>query len=516
MVGLGSARRIAAGLAVTALVVAGPFGATAARASGTSTISGTAFQDSNRNGVQDPGEIPFAGHVVYLFNGSGSSFIASATTDSNGHYSFGGLADGAYVVGYSSSTWDSLRDTWVPTTVGGSLHPQVNVSLSGSATVNFGWRQIIRSTTAGSPISSYVGANGLQVRSYDDAVTAQTVFNDVTSGSLIGPEAAHETIQFDLGTATSTGTSVAGSPGSYTGYSAISTISWDSYLDTQDGTLFHEYGVAWSLYYAYIVQQDPTLTGYLQARGLYGNSLVGSSQIWDPREMVAEDYRELFGTSTAQAMAQMNYQIPPANQVPGLATYLSTTFRQPPAVSVSITSPATGSTVSGTITVSGGAGGAPNSVAISVDGGAFTTASGTSTWSSALNTMSLANGSHTVTARATNANGATASSQVSIRVANDVTISGLTVSPSPLKSSGSASFAISMPATVTVTITTAGGSVVKTLLTNASEPAGSVSAGWDRTNSSGKRVSSGTYVAKVVATDASGFTATSTVSFSVQ
>ena len=64
--------------------------------------------------------------------------------------------------------------------------------------------------------------------------------------------------------------------------------------------------------------------------------------------MIAEDYRQLFGTPTAAAAPQMNTSIPPANQVPGLRDFLSTTFRQAPAGSQSPPPPS-----STTLTVSG-------------------------------------------------------------------------------------------------------------------------------------------------------------------
>ena len=72
--------------------------------------------------------------------------------------------------------------------------------------------------------------------------------------------------------------------------------------------------------------------------------------------------------------------------------------------SVSISSPAAGATVSGTITVSGAAS-ARSKVELQVDSGAYQLASGTSSWSKSINTASYANGSHTLTARATNSAG---------------------------------------------------------------------------------------------------------------
>lgn len=97
------------------------------------------------------------------------------------------------------------------------------------------------------------------------------------------------------------------------------------------------------------------------------------------------------------------------------------------APSVAIASPADGSTVRGTVTVSGSASdaGGVADVDVSVDGGTFVTAGGTSNWSHALDTMGLTNASHTITARATDNSGNSRSASVTVSVAN------ATTSPSP-------------------------------------------------------------------------------------
>ncbi len=91
----------------------------------------------------------------------------------------------------------------------------------------------------------------------------------------------------------------------------------------------------------------------------------------------------------------------------------------PPAVS--ITAPASGATVSGTITVTGTASSSLSisSVQVAVDSGGFSNASGTNSWSFSLDTASLSNASHTLTAKATDSSQGTAlSSVVSITVNN--------------------------------------------------------------------------------------------------
>ena len=90
------------------------------------------------------------------------------------------------------------------------------------------------------------------------------------------------------------------------------------------------------------------------------------------------------------------------------------------APTVSITSPASGATVSGSLTISGSASDnvSVSSVSISVDGGAWATASGTTAWSFGLDTASLGNGSHTLTAKALDAAGNASTSTRTVDVEN--------------------------------------------------------------------------------------------------
>jgi hypothetical protein len=67
---------------------------------GSSTISGTVFNDANHNKVQDNGEGGLAGLMVWLHLGGhgNSGVVATTTTDSFGHYVFSNLANGTYFV----------------------------------------------------------------------------------------------------------------------------------------------------------------------------------------------------------------------------------------------------------------------------------------------------------------------------------------------------------------------------------------------------------------------------------
>src|SRR5205085_6691484 len=86
--------------------------------------------------------------------------------------------------------------------------------------------------------------------------------------------------------------------------------------------------------------------------------------------------------------------------------------------SVSISSPASGAVVRGTVVVSGTASDNVQvaSVAISVDGGSYVPAQGTTSWSYGLDTTRLTAGSHTVTALAKDAAGNSRTASVGFSV----------------------------------------------------------------------------------------------------
>jgi hypothetical protein len=121
-----------------------------------------------------------------------------------------------------------------------------------------------------------------------------------------------------------------------------------------------------------------------------------------------------------------------------------------PTPSVSITSPSNGSTVSGTVSVSGTASDSVsiNSVQLSVDGGSYSNASGTNNWTFSLNTASLSNGPHSLSAKTTDAAGISAtSSTVALTVNNGSTASNCTLFASPSGNDGNSGTSSSAPKT---------------------------------------------------------------------
>jgi hypothetical protein len=177
-----------------------------------------------------------------------------------------------------------------------------------------------------------VTPEGATILIYSDAVgwTAPQVYSLLKANAyqfaLIAP---YLTVKVTAQYASFEGSSVAGSPGSYTGYQATMYLQADggsSFATTPDAVMAHEYGHAWTLYHLYY-SANGDWSSYLAARGLSGNPLLNSSYMWSTTEMIAEDYRLLFGTLAAQSeTAQMNFQIPDARTVTGLKAFLANTW----------------------------------------------------------------------------------------------------------------------------------------------------------------------------------------------
>ena len=300
-----------------------------ALAAGTGTISGTVFLDVNRDGVRQESEDILAGKRIYLFAADGS-YLKNALTDSSGRYAFAGLSNADYRVQYGSADWWDLWAEWVPSTLE-SIRPKAEVSLLGAASVDFGWRRIVRSTDPAAPISMLRAPNGLTIKSYNDAVTAADIYDAYMQGALHGAEAGATTIHFDLNTGDYCVSSTVQVNGKYGQFSAGCNINFLRWLDSGDQIFFHEYGHTWADYHAFIVQQDPKLTRYLAARGIDPHDpRLGTSHAWSRFELLAEDFRQLFGSPNARLRAQENRDLPAAGDVPGLGGFLSTEFMRIP------------------------------------------------------------------------------------------------------------------------------------------------------------------------------------------
>lgn len=137
--------------------------------------------------------------------------------------------------------------------------------------------------------------------------------------------------------ASETATSAVGGSGSYSYYHATIYLKGvnSGFVTSPEATSTHEYGHAWNLFHLYR-DHGGDWSPYLTTRWstadgsvtLARDSRLNSSYAWDPNEIMADDYRLLFGTSLAvsQWPNHLNTSIvDPRNQA-GLKTWFATTW----------------------------------------------------------------------------------------------------------------------------------------------------------------------------------------------
>ncbi len=115
------------------------------------SISGVVFNDLDLNGLQTGSEPGITGVTVNLYDGTGTTLIATVTTGAGGTYNFPNLSAGDYIVvetdlaGYVSSTSNSVPAT---------------IIAGGSATVNFGDYRLPNTTLSAITGTVFNDANG--------------------------------------------------------------------------------------------------------------------------------------------------------------------------------------------------------------------------------------------------------------------------------------------------------------------------------------------------------------------
>jgi hypothetical protein len=257
--------------------------------SGAATVSGNASDN-----------VQVAGVAVSVDGGGFSS--AQGTSAWSYALSTTSLSNGAHTI--------SVRATDASGNVG-AASVAVNVQNSLPAGVT---EQLV--TPEGATIQIYSGASGW---------TAQQVYDLLKPNAyqlaLIGP---HLTIKVQTTYATFTTTGAGTSGGVYATFNAttyLNTSSSSLFMSRPDATIAHEYGAAWSMYHLYLTEQG-NWTPWLTARNLLNDARVDSSDSWSKGEMIADDYRMLFGTQAAQdQMSYVNRDVPDPRTVPALKDF---------------------------------------------------------------------------------------------------------------------------------------------------------------------------------------------------
>jgi hypothetical protein len=145
------------------------------------------------------------------------------------------------------------------------------------------------------------------------------------------------TIKVQDSRASQTVTSVSSSGGVYSNFRAVVYLMGvnSTFASRPDYIAAHEYGHAWTHFHLYL-SNGGDWTSYLQERWanadgsirLAGDSRLDSAYSWTKSEIIAEDYRLLFGSPNAisQKNSHLNSTIPDPRSVPGLRDFLLQQF----------------------------------------------------------------------------------------------------------------------------------------------------------------------------------------------
>ena len=155
--------------------------------------------------------------------------------------------------------------------------------------------------------------------------------------TLIG---AHLTIDVQDQYPTQSSVNVTNYGGTYSGYAATVWLDGvnSGFSLRPDDALAHEYGYVWAAYWLYTAHNGSwasyegvrwtTADGSLT---LATDTRTGSSYTWQLGEIVADDYRLLFGSPSAVSERpwHMNADIVDPRNVPGLRDFLASSWRTP-------------------------------------------------------------------------------------------------------------------------------------------------------------------------------------------
>jgi hypothetical protein len=193
------------------------------------------------------------------------------------------------------------------------------------------------------PLSTMTTPEGVTINLYVSTVTPQQVYSLLLAAGLQSQVKLTRVDIVDTGMSMSTyGGSCNADLSSCWAYNGAIQLTDENVLSTTANYSFaHEYGHVWSNYYRWTYWKG-SWDAYLQARGLLGDARLNSTKCWQPAELIAEDYRQLFGAAEARTKSLCVKDIPAANQVPGLRDFLGLTWTNgapPPGYSNVIPSP---------------------------------------------------------------------------------------------------------------------------------------------------------------------------------
>jgi len=264
-----------------------------ATVSGTTTVSGTAADDSKLAAV----DVRVDGGPYAAATGTGAWSIGVATT---------GLSNGTHTL--TARATDASGNTTTASTT---------VSVQNVSSLPAGIKEQL------------VTPEGATIQIASDVTnwTAQQVYDLLKPNALelstIGP-LLKIVVQTQYASSTTTGVSGGGCDFyNYRAKTMLDARPDRDFNSRPDKVIAHEYGLAWAYYHLYM-SQCGNWTPYLVERGVADDPRLDSTLNWDRAEMIADDYRLLFGTRAAQdEAAYVNPDVADPRTVSGLGAWLA-------------------------------------------------------------------------------------------------------------------------------------------------------------------------------------------------
>jgi hypothetical protein len=290
-----------------AVAIASPAGGSSV--AGTITVSGTASDDTDVTSVS----VGIDGSAPQAASGASSwSALFDTTAWADGSHTIVATAlDAAANLTSASATVTFANEPAPSPSPSPSLSPSPSPSPSPAPTTS--------ATHMVTPEGVTIDVNTA------GAWTAQQIYDMLKASAIqlnkVGPTL---TVKVQDVYPSQTTTSAGASGGVYDSFAAIIYLKGvnSSFVSAPDATLAHEYGHAWAMYHLFI-SHNGHWSSFLDFRGLTDNPLLDSSYSWGRNEIIADDYRLLFGSSLAisQRPMHMNTSIPDPRNVPGLKDF---------------------------------------------------------------------------------------------------------------------------------------------------------------------------------------------------
>lgn len=306
------------------------------------TASGSATDNKSLNGVY----VALDGGAWQAAIGTTSWSLPFSNVTAGSHTLTAKAVDGAGNTAYASSSFSVATTSTSTTTTSPSPSPSPTASPSPSpsptatsTTSPSPSTTTTTTSTAPSTQGSWTSPEGVKINvSTAGPFTIASVYSMLKANALnldlLGPG---YTVNVQDQYSSMTTTMVNQTNGVYGNYTATTYLKGvnSTFATWPDYVLAHEYGIAWSQYWMYM-KHGGSWADYLGARwdtsdgsvALGQDSRLYSSLTWQPAEIIADDYRLLFGSSAAitERNYSVNTSIPDPRNQPGLGTWLLGTW----------------------------------------------------------------------------------------------------------------------------------------------------------------------------------------------